>query len=132
MSYQFNDEGKLERKPLMQEIIDTVEYDEKIRKELDENHRMAQQTVADERDVEQQLNKTRDNIKPEHYRRGELDMMMGWYYTQPWNEWRTSMMNIAERYMRRIKDNPLEDLEKAKEVIDRVIEKELERSKEDV
>lgn len=129
MSYQFNDEGKLERKPLMQEIIDTVEHDEKIRKELEENHRMAQQTVADERDVEQQSNKTRDNIKPEHYRRGLDDLFESAYRTRPFNEYRAIMEFIAERYIRRIKYNRVEDLDKAIYTIERLKEKEIENGK---
>ena len=53
-----------------------------------------------------------DVIKPKHYYRGLDDLIEGWYRTQPWNEWRTSMVNLAERYFRRDKNDPVEDIEK--------------------
>ena len=68
-----------------------------------------------------------DAIKPKHYHRGLDDLIEGWYRTQPWNEWRTSMVNLAERYFRRDKNDPVEDIEKGIFVMNRVKEKEIER-----
>lgn len=68
-----------------------------------------------------------DAIRPKHYRKGLDDLMEGWYRTQPWNEWRTSMVNLAERYFRRDKADPVEDIDKGIYVMKRVREKELER-----
>lgn len=52
-------------------------------------------------------------IKPEHYRKGEIDLYESWYRTRPFTEFRAIMESVAERYMKRDKINRLEDLDKA-------------------
>ena len=71
-----------------------------------------------------------DNIKPEHYRTGEIDLYEAWYRTYPFNEYRAIMQAVAERYMRRDKIDRVEDLDKAIETIKRLKEyEEKERNK---
>lgn len=53
------------------------------------------------------------NIAPEHYRRGQMDLFESWYKTRPFNEFRAIMESVAERYMKRVKEDRLEDLDKA-------------------
>ena len=67
-----------------------------------------------------------DNIKPEHYRKGEIDLYEAWYRTYPFNEYRAIMQAVAERYMRRDKNDRVEDLDKAVETLKRLKEKEIE------
>lgn len=69
-----------------------------------------------------------DNIKPEHYRKGEIDLFESWYRTYPFNEYRAIMQAVAERYMRRDKNNRVEDLDKAVETLKRLKEKEIEHA----
>ena len=79
-----------------------------------------------------------DNIKPEHYRKGEIDLFESWYRTRPFNEFRAIMESIAERYMKRDKDNRVEDINKSIYTLERLKEKEIEyrdsqvKSKDDV
>ena len=54
-----------------------------------------------------------DPIQPSHYRKGEIDLYESWYRTRPFTEFRAIMEAIAERYMKRDKNNRLEDLDKA-------------------
>lgn len=72
----------------------------------------------------------KDNIKPEHYRTGEIDLYEAWYRTYPRNEYRAIMQAIAERYMRRDKNNRVEDLGKAIYTLERLREKEIEYVKQ--
>lgn len=67
-----------------------------------------------------------DNIKPEHYRTGEIDLYEAWYRTYPFNEYRAIMQAVAERYMRRDKNDRAEDLDKAIYTLQRLKEKEIE------
>lgn len=67
-----------------------------------------------------------DSIKPKHYRKGMDDLFESWYRTRPFNEYRAIMESIAERYMKRAKDNRMEDLDKAIYTLERLKEKELE------
>ena len=69
-----------------------------------------------------------DNIKPEHYRKGEIDLYEAWYRTYPFNEYRAIMQAVAERYMRRDKNDRVEDLGKAIYTLERLREKEIERA----
>ncbi len=69
-----------------------------------------------------------DNIKPEHYRTGEIDLYEAWYRTYPFNEYRAIMQAVAERYMRRDKSNRVEDLGKAIYTLERLKEKEIEHA----
>lgn len=52
-------------------------------------------------------------IKPAHYNKGEIDLYESAYRTRPFNEFRAIMEFVAERYMKRDKDNRVEDLDKA-------------------
>ena len=54
-----------------------------------------------------------DPIQPSHYRKVEMDLYESWYRTRPFAEFRTIMEAIAERCMKRDKNNRLEDLDKA-------------------
>lgn len=63
-----------------------------------------------------------DPIKPAHYRKGEIDLYESWYRTYPFNEFRAIMSAIAERYMKRDKDNRIQDLDKAMETLRRLKE----------
>ena len=67
-----------------------------------------------------------DNIRPEHYRKGEIDLFESWYRTYPFNEYRAIMQAVAERYMRRDKNDRVEDLGKAIYTLERLKEKEIE------
>src|SRR5699024_5988551 len=54
-----------------------------------------------------------DAIRPQHYRKGEIDLYESAYRTRPFNEFRAIMEFVAERYMKRDKDNRIQDLDKA-------------------
>ena len=64
----------------------------------------------------------KDNIKPEHYRKGEIDLFESWYRTRPFNEFRAIMESVAERYMKRDKEDRILDLNKAMETLERLKE----------
>ena len=68
-----------------------------------------------------------DNIKPEHYRTGEIDLYEAWYRTYPFEQYRAIMQAVAERYMRRDKNDRVEDLGKAIYTLERLKEKEIEQ-----
>ena len=68
----------------------------------------------------------KDNIKPEHYRTGEIDLFEEWYLTYPFEQYRAIMQSHAEKYLRRNKVNRVEDLDKCVETIRRLKEKEIE------
>ena len=72
--------------------------------------------------IEERNNKKSDPIKPSHYRKGEIDLYESWYRTYPFNEFRAIMSAIAERYMKRDKDNRIQDLDKCMETIKRLKE----------
>ena len=55
----------------------------------------------------------REAIQPAHYNKGEIDLFESWYRTRPFNEFRAIMESIAERYMKRDKENRVQDLDKA-------------------
>ena len=69
-----------------------------------------------------------DNIRPKHYRTGEIDLFEAWYRTYPFEQYRAIMQAIAERYMRRDKNNRVEDIGKAIYTLERLKEKEIEHS----
>ena len=72
------------------------------------------------------------NIKPNHYRKGKIDLYEAWYQTQPYNEVKATLRNIAHRYLYRDKGNTIEDLEKAIYTLNRLKEYEiLEQNKKD-
>src|SRR5690625_5172123 len=82
------------------------------------------------RQVELENSKADDPIKPDHYRKGEIDLYESWYRTYPFNEFRAGMQMIAERYMKRDKNDRVEDLNKAIYTLSRLKEyEELESSK---
>ena len=63
-----------------------------------------------------------DNIKPEHYRKGEIDLFESWYRTRPFNEFRAIMESVAERYMKRDKEDRILDIGKAIYTLERLKE----------
>ena len=67
-----------------------------------------------------------DNIKPEHYRKGEIDLYEAFSQIFPHNEYRAGMQMIAMRYMFRDKVDRVEDLKKAIYSLERLKEKEIE------
>lgn len=69
-----------------------------------------------------------DNIRPEHYRTGKSDLYEAWYQTYPFEQYRAIMQAIAERYMRRDKNDRVEDLDKAIYTLQRLKENEIERA----
>lgn len=69
-----------------------------------------------------------DNIRPEHYRTGKSDLYEAWYQTYPFEQYRAIMQAIAERYMRRDKNDRVEDLGKAIYTLERLKEKEIEHA----
>lgn len=71
----------------------------------------------------------KDNIKPEHYRKGEIDLYEAFSQIFPHNEYRAGMQMIAMRYMFRDKIDRVEDLNKAMETLERLKEKEIEHAK---
>ena len=73
----------------------------------------------------------KDNIKPEHYRKGEIDLYEAFSQIFPHNEYRAGMQMIAMRYMFRDKIDRVEDLKKAMETLERLKEKEIEHAKKD-
>ena len=71
-----------------------------------------------------------DNIKPDHYRTGEIDLYEAFSQIFPHNEYRAGMQMIAMRYMFRDKIDRVEDLDKAMETLRRLKEyEEKEREK---
>lgn len=70
-----------------------------------------------------------DNIKPDHYRKGEIDLFEEWYLTYPFEQYRAIMQSHAEKYLRRNKINRIEDLGKAIYTLERLREKEIEHRK---
>ena len=74
----------------------------------------------------------KDNIRPDHYRKGEIDLYEAFSQIFPHNEYRAGMQMIAMRYMFRDKVDRVEDLNKATETLERLKEKEIEhREKQD-
>ena len=67
-----------------------------------------------------------DNIKPEHYLKGEIDLYEAFSQIFPHNEYRAGMQMIAMRYMFRDKIDRVEDLKKAIYSLERLKEKEIE------
>ena len=69
-----------------------------------------------------------DNIKPNHYRKGEIDLYEAFSQIFPHNEYRAGMQMIAMRYMFRDKIDRVEDLNKSIYTLERLKEKEIERA----
>ena len=67
-----------------------------------------------------------DNIKPDHYRKGEIDLYEAFSQIFPHNEYRAGMQMIAMRYMFRDKIDRVEDLNKSIYTLERLKEKEIE------
>ena len=68
----------------------------------------------------------KDNIKPEHYRKGKIDLYEAFSQIFPHNEYRAGMQMIAMRYMFRDKIDRVEDISKAIYSLERLKEKEIE------
>lgn len=64
-------------------------------------------------------------IEPEHYNKGEIDLYESWYLTRPFSEFRAILESIAERYMKRDKNNRLEDIDKCIYTLQRLKEYEV-------
>ena len=73
----------------------------------------------------------KDNIKPDHYRKGNVDLYEAFSQIFPHNEYRAGMQMIAMRYMFRDKIDRVEDLKKAIYSLERLKEKEIEHAKKD-
>lgn len=58
-------------------------------------------------------------------------MFESWYLTRPFNEVRAILESIAERYMKRTKDDRIQDLEKAIETLERLKELEVRHEQEE-
>src|SRR5699024_8455180 len=67
-----------------------------------------------------------DNIGPDHYRTGEIDLYEAFSQIFPHNEYRAGMQMIAMRYMFRDKIDRVEDVSKAIYTLERLKEKEIE------
>ena len=67
----------------------------------------------------------KDNIKPDHYRKGEIDLYEAFSQIFPHNEYRAGMQMIAMRYMFRDKIDRVEDLNKSIYTLERLKEKEI-------
>lgn len=63
-----------------------------------------------------------NNIEPEHYRTGKIDLFEEWYLTYPFDQFRAIMQSHAEKYLRRNKVDRVEDLDKCMETIRRLKE----------
>ncbi len=72
----------------------------------------------------------KDNIKPKHYRKGEIDLYEAFSQMFPHNEYRAGMQMIAMRYMFRDKIDRVEDISKAIYTLERLKEKEVEHADE--
>ena len=68
----------------------------------------------------------KDNIRPDHYRKGEIDLYEAFSQIFPHNEYRAGMQMIAMRYMFRDKNDRVEDLNKSIYSLERLKEKEIE------
>ena len=71
----------------------------------------------------------KDNIKPEHYLKGEIDLYEAFSQIFPHSEYRSGMQMIAMRYMFRDKNDRVEDLNKSIYTLERLKEKEIEHAK---
>ena len=69
-----------------------------------------------------------DNIRPDHYRTGEIDLYEAYSQIFPHNEYRAGMQMIAMRYMFRDKIDRVEDLNKSIYTLERLKEKEIEHA----
>ena len=96
------------------EMFEPIE-DTLVTKTLERNnkpkHSYTSMTIDEHNEVH--WGETYDPIKPSHYRKGEIDLYESAYRTRPFNEFRAIMEFIAERYMKRDKDNRIQDLDKA-------------------
>lgn len=70
-------------------------------------------------------------IKPNHYRKGEIDLIESWYLRYPFNEFKTGMVMYADRYFNRDKENRVQDMEKGLYVMKRLKEYEIRELEKD-
>ena len=105
------------------EMLEPIE-DPIITKILERNNKPVKM-ISDEN-----LLNDNDPIKPAHYNKGEIDLFESAYRTRPFNEFRAIMEFIAERCMKRDKQDRVEDINKSIETLTRLKEyEELESSK---
>lgn len=64
-------------------------------------------------------------IQPTHYRKGDIDLYESWYRTRPFNEVRAILESIAERYIKRDKNDRVKDISKAIYTLERLREYEV-------
>ena len=98
-----------------EEMLEPIE-DPLVKKNKERNNKPVKM-ISDEN-----LLNENDPIKPAHYRKGEIDLYESWYRTYPFNEFRAGMQMIAERYMKRDKNDRIEDIEKARYTLERLRE----------
>jgi hypothetical protein len=101
-----------------EEMLEPIE--DPLVKKIEERNNKPVKMILDEN-----LLNDNDPIKPSHYRKGEIDLYESWYRTYPFNEFRAIMSAIAERYMKRDKDNRIQDLDKAIYTLSRLKEYEV-------
>jgi|SRR5690625_1146708 len=94
------------------------------------SYREIRKKLKPSRQVKLDNSKADDPIQPTHYRKGEIDLYESWYRTYPFNEFRAGMQMIAERYMRRDKNDRIEDLEKARYTLERLKEYEVQHERD--
>ena len=95
------------------EMLEPIE--DPLVKKIEERNNKPVKMISDEN-----LLNDNDPIKPSHYRKGEIDLYESWYRTYPFNEFRAGMQMIAERYMKRDKNDRIEDIEKARYTLERL------------
>ena len=114
LSYQIHEDyGEYDWEWTDEMLEPTVSKTEKVQEDtlatkIEERNNKPVKMISDEN-----LLNENDPIKPSHYRKGEIDLYESWYRTYPFNEFRAIMSAIAERYMKRDKDNRIQDLNKA-------------------
>lgn len=98
-----------------EDIEPVVDHDVLMQKVMERNNKPAKEyTIGDVL--------LGDPIEPEHYNKGEIDLFEAAYRTRPFNEFRAIMEFIAERYMKRDKEDRIIDLDKAIYTLERLKE----------
>src|SRR5699024_10758334 len=103
------------------DLMGTVDHDTLMQKVVERNNKPEAYTPPNTGDpwIDNlpesyfEMYEEEDAIRPQHYRKGEIDLYESAYRTRPFNEFRAIMEFVAERYMKRDKDNRIQDLDKA-------------------
>ena len=117
------------------DLMDTVDHDTLMQKVVERNNKPEKLNTGDPwidnlPESYFEMYEEEDAIRPQHYRKGEIDLYESWYRTYPFNEFRAGMQMIAERYMRRDKNDRIEDLEKARYTLERLKEYEVQHERD--